>query len=133
MRSKMKSYCFIGSLSLWVSACTVGHEDFECPNDSAGYGCKSIKQVHELVNNKTSDKVITPVVSPVVGSISAQKLDTNTVSYSDAAMVDRTREEKLRIWIAPFQDEQGNFHEPSVIHTVIRPSYWQMNTINWNS
>ena len=30
----------------------------------------------------------------------------------------------------PFQDANGNFHEASVIHTLQRPSFWQVNTIH---
>lgn len=114
-----------------LSACTAGYEDFDCPNGGTGYGCKTLKEVHELVNSTQDDKVTSPVESPVVGP---QKgcFDGNKVSSQDSAIVDRTKEEQIRVWIAPFQDEQGNFHEPSVIHTVIRPSYWQMNTVNWD-
>jgi hypothetical protein len=35
----------------------------------------------------------------------------------------------MRIWMAPFQDANGNFHEAAVIHTLQRPSFWQVNTV----
>ncbi|WP_010303955.1 TraV family lipoprotein [Candidatus Odyssella thessalonicensis] len=119
---KKTSLLLLASL---LSACTVGHEEFNCPNDSKGYGCKGLKEVHALVNQDKKEEA--PILSP----IAPHKVDLRKVASSDQAMIQRAQEEHLRIWIAPFQDDQGNFHEPSVIHTVIRPSYWQMNTINW--
>jgi conjugal transfer pilus assembly protein TraV len=115
-----------------LSACSVGHESFDCPNGGTGYGCKTLKEVHELVNMNHMEKITPPVGTPVIGTVKGCKLDGKKVSYGDNSIVDRTKEEQVRVWIAPFQDEQGNFHEPSVIHTVNRPSYWQMNTVNWD-
>lgn len=112
----------------YLSGCSsIGHEEFDCPNNPNGYGCKGLKEVHELITEKSGGQVITPIVSQV----SSKNVDPKMVSSSENSLVQRTQEESLRVWIAPFQDEQGNFHEPSVIHTVIRPSYWQANTINW--
>ncbi len=44
----------------------------------------------------------------------------------DEFFVERIREEHLRVWIAPFQDTQGNLHEGSIVHTVLKPASWQI-------
>ncbi|MBW8309701.1 MAG: TraV family lipoprotein [Candidatus Paracaedibacteraceae bacterium] len=123
----MNKRCYLILLSGLLSACTAGHEDFDCPNNSKGYGCKGLKEVHALVNQNKEEQI----VAPVVGMVASTTIDPKQVALGDQAVIYRAQEEQLRIWIAPFQDEHGNFHEPSVIHTVVRPSYWQMNTINW--
>lgn len=48
------------------------------------------------------------------------------VPFSDGFFVQRIQEEHLRVWIAPFQDAQGNFHEGSIVHTVLKPGSWQI-------
>ena len=50
----------------------------------------------------------------------------NPIAMGDEGMIQRVQEEHLRVWVAPFQDEQGNFHEASVVHTIIKPGYWQL-------
>lgn len=114
-------------MAILLSACSVGHEEFDCPNSVGGYGCKGMKEVHELVNQKQSGEIVTPVVKDV----KAKTLSAHQIAQSDDSIINRVKEEQLRVWIAPFQDEQGNFHEPSVVHTVVRSGYWQMNTLNW--
>lgn len=126
MKKNVMTLILVGAM---ISGCsTLGQEEFDCPNNPNGYGCKGLKEVQELINQKTEGTQI----FPVVGNVSGQAVDPKSVSFYDHSVINRSSEEQLHVWIAPFQDEQGNFHEPSVIHTVIRPSYWQMNSINWD-
>ena len=74
---------------------------------------------------------ILPISAPIMAKdSSAVERDkaSATISLSDSMAVHRAQEEHLRVWIAPFQDEQGNLHEGSVIHTVLKPGYWQLKT-----
>jgi len=48
------------------------------------------------------------------------------VALSDDMVVRRIREEHLRVWVAPFQDQQGNLYEGTVIHTVLKPGFWHI-------
>lgn len=45
---------------------------------------------------------------------------------SNGTVIERAREKPLRVWIAPYQDQEGNLHEASVVHTVVKPGYWQI-------
>jgi conjugal transfer pilus assembly protein TraV len=123
----MKRLSGLLGIALLVSACSVGHEEFDCPNSVGGYGCKGMKEVHELVNQRQNGEI----VAPVIKDIPARNLSVHQIAQSDDSMISRSKEEQLRVWIAPFQDEQGNFHEPSVVHTVVRSGYWQMNPMSW--
>ena len=64
-------------------------------------------------------------------SVDSKGINQEEVVLTDKSIIQRAKEEPLRIWIAPFQDDQGNFHEASVVHSIIRPAFWQMQTINW--
>ena len=55
------------------------------------------------------------------------------IPFSDTQMVHRMPEEYLRVWVAPFQDQQGNLHEGSVIYTVLKPGYWHLKTAAQNT
>jgi hypothetical protein len=64
---------------------------------------------------------VTPLSAPIISA------DTHLVhSLSDTMAVHRIQEEHLRVWIAPYQDTQGNLHEGSIVHTVLKPGSWQV-------
>ena len=82
------------------------------------------------VGGNSDDPQILKTVAPVFAqnnlSSVTKPVDGNEIVLSDQTTVKRAQEDPLRVWIAPFQDEQGNLHEGSVVHTVIRPGYWQL-------
>ncbi|MBY0462595.1 MAG: type IV conjugative transfer system lipoprotein TraV [Alphaproteobacteria bacterium] len=116
-----------------LSGCSTSSEVFEC-EAGKGIGCKSISEVNKMVdtgklaNNEESDslKAVAPVFAQNTLSFRANPVEDNQIVLSDQTTVRRAQEAPLRVWIAPFQDEQGNLHEGSVVHTVIRPGYWQL-------
>ena len=131
------------SMVLMLSACSTSSEVFEC-EAGKGVGCKSISTVNKMVeqgklsNNDEPDssKAVAPVFAPnglTHDALTAETMtaptktaDNEEIVLSDQTTVNRVREEHLRVWVAPFQDDQGNLHEGSVIHTVIRSGYWQL-------
>ena len=116
-----------------LSGCSTTSEVFEC-EAGKGIGCKSVSEVNKMVdngkltNNEEPDsfKVSAPVFEKNAPITAMREAGLNEIVLSDQTLVSRVREEHLRVWIAPFQDEQGNLHEGSVVYTVIRPSYWQL-------
>ena len=140
------------SMVLMLSACSTSSEVFEC-EAGKGVGCKSISTVNKMVEQGKlshndepdsltdlsgtgssgtdwSGKAVAPVFAPN-GQFSntltpETSADMKEIVLSDQTTVNRVREEHLRVWVAPFQDDQGNLHEGSVIHTVIRSGYWQL-------
>ncbi len=115
---------FILVLVTNISACSIYSKDFDCKYEK-GVGCKSISEVNHMVNkgqlrSSVEDKTLP---EPLHASVSQSS---KPITMSDKGMIQRVQEEHLRVWIAPFQDEQGNFHEASVVHTVMKPGYWQL-------
>ena len=135
--SKFFKVIFPLSMAFMLSACSTSSEVFEC-EAGKGVGCKSISTVNKMVEqgklNNNDEPDSSPAIAPVFapnGQFSNTlapefSTDRQEIVLSDQTTVNRVREEHLRVWVAPFQDDQGNLHEGSVIHTVIRPGYWQL-------
>lgn len=122
-------YLPIITLSLLLSACSTASEHFDS-EATPGVGTKSISEVNRMIDqgkieglSSNKEQVVAPVVSPV--PIAAPE----TLVLSDQTIVHRQPEQYLRLWLAPFQDAHGNFYESSVVHTLQRPSFWQMNAV----
>ncbi len=126
------SLLFLSVLTL-LSGCSTTSEVFEC-EAGKGIGCKSISEVNKMVDNEKLAhneepdflKISTPVFAKNTSVPDTREGGLNEAVLSDQTLVNRVREEHLRVWIAPFQDEKGNLHEGSVVHTVIRSGYWQL-------
>lgn len=124
----MKEYQLFSILFL-LTACSTAEENFDS-EATLGVGAKSISEVNRMIDqgkieglSNGKEQVVAPVVSPV--PIAASE----TLVLSDQTIVHRQPEQYLRVWLAPFQDAQGNFYESSVVHTLQRPGFWQMNAV----
>lgn len=137
------------ALCLNLCACSTTSETFDC-KAGKGVGCKSISEVNQMVDSNTRvqggfgesevEKGKQSVLPLEATSFSAPVMTTDSLAIekdktlsqqteiplSDTIAVHRVQEEHVRVWIAPFQDEQGNLHEGSVIYTVLKPGYWQL-------
>lgn len=121
---------------LSLGGCSTTSETFDC-EAGKGVGCKSISTVNRMVDQGSFGQVRLGEVEEVAPSselpssapiISTASLPQQAeVSISDEFFVQRIQEEHLRVWIAPFQDAQGNFHEGSIVHTVLKPGFWQIS------
>ena len=127
-KPNLKTLSFV-SVCLLLSGCSTTKSTFDCQYGK-GVGCRSITEVNEMVNNDMLGKS-----SPSANSSAKSDQQKNNASISqsvisaDTTIVQRVTEEHLRVWIAPFQDEQGHFHEASIIHSVLRPGFWQVQEV----
>lgn len=106
---------FIIISSLFFIGCSVAKENFDCKY-AKGVGCRSITEVNSMINEgkltaTNTHMTVVPIKSEVLNS--------------DNIKVQRITEEHLRVWIAPHQDNLGHFHEGSVVHSVLKPGFWQ--------
>lgn len=117
-----------------LCACSTTSETFDCPAGK-GVGCKSVTEINQMIDQGALSGV--PVAAEKINSTQAPPslalantpLSDSRVSdlrVSDEISVQRIQEEHLRVWIAPFQDTQGNLHEGSIVHTVLKPGSWQV-------
>lgn len=102
-------FCF----SFFLLGCSSPSEIFDS-EPGKGAGNKSITEVNHMINQgifleKTSNTI-----------------EKNTQKKERSFQ--KTPERNFRIWIAPFQDENGDFHEASYVHTVIRSGLWRIES-----
>jgi len=136
-------------VDLSLTGCSTTSETFDC-KAGQGVGCKSISEVNQMVDHGVDqgaeqgsfgsfserdttlsrDKQSKLPLEPAPLSTSMISRDFLSVEPSNSLMVRRMPEEYLRVWVAPFQDHQGNLHEGSVIHTVLKPGYWQLKPLS---
>jgi len=127
------------TLCLNLCACSTTSETFDC-KAGKGVGCKSISEVNHIVNqggfgeSEVEKKQAIPEIRDQGSGISISSQEAKIIPekieipLSKSLAVHRVQEEHVRVWIAPFQDEQGNLHEGSVIYTVLKPGYWRLRT-----
>ena len=109
---------------LILTGCSTSKEAFDC-KIGKGVGCRSITEVNEMVNERKLDTTFLKEKSSA-NKVSSAVVMSNNATCADSMDVQRVTEEHLRLWIAPFQDKQGNFHEGSIVHTVLKPGFWQV-------
>jgi conjugal transfer pilus assembly protein TraV len=120
-------------LSLVLTGCSTASESFDS-TAVKGVGSKSISEVNAMIDQGKiegipGDRDMDKVVAPVIVQTPIPTSNPETIVLSDHSVIHRQPEQHIRIWMAPFQDANGNFHEASVIHTLLRPSFWAVNTI----
>lgn len=116
-----------------LTACSSVSESFDS-EATKGVGAKSIAQVNAMVDQGKIDGLKSEVdqnsvVAPVIVQTPVAIAHPEAIVLSDHSVIQRQPEQHLRIWFAPFQDMNGNFHEASVVHTLLRQSFWQVNAV----
>lgn len=112
-----------------LSGCAGMNSKFDCEVNGQGM-CAPLDRV-----NRLADQGAFNTTSENAGKISSSINETgaiNTTQPSSHYAVDtpkpgepiRYGETVQRVWIAPYQDTQGNYHEPSYVYTVVEPGHW---------
>jgi|688.fasta_scaffold24332_2 conjugal transfer pilus assembly protein TraV len=118
---------------LVLPGCSSASESFDS-EATKGVGSKSISEVNAMIDQGKIDGIrgdgdANKVIAPVLVQSPLPALNQETIVLSDHSVIHRQPEQHMRIWMAPFQDANGNFHEAAVVHTLQRPSFWQVNTV----
>ena len=120
---KYKYFSSIATLASveMLGGCAAGNSSFSCDKVAGnGLGCASVMQTYELTNHQqmpSKAKQKAAQQSP----IKPQKYSLKAPLPGDPV---RFSEQIQRIWIAPFEDSKGIYHEPSYIYMVLKPSHW---------
>ena len=134
---------FLCLLCMAISGCSTYEQNFDCP-PGVGMGCVSISEVNSVVDKsqessqqgqqastlKIEEKECPTCKVKEVESSStlaflpsaSETISTNLPNMS--GRVHRTRERTARVWIAPYEDEEGNFWEEGYVHVLLKPSQW---------
>jgi conjugal transfer pilus assembly protein TraV len=122
-------------IAMGLSGCTQMNTEFECPM-KPGVRCESIDSVNERINRgeigshgvnasgvsslqKTSANVSLSENHNTINSM--QNWKDNDFNKGEPL---RYGETVMRVWISPFEDREGNYHQESTIYSVIKPGSW---------
>jgi len=109
-----------------LSGCSRSSESFDT-EPGKGVGFRSISEVNTLVENGKIEGIKTKIHDGVTAPIvTVEKPSSVEFLPGGDTKVMRRPEEHIRVWVAPFQDESGNFHEGSVVHTLLNHGTWHM-------
>ena len=95
--------------------------DFACSVDMQPY-CGSLSSVHERINQPSPDETTVHITTEGVVP-DRLALDTPLMTPK------RAPEEILRIWVAPYIDEEGDLHAEHVIFATVRRARWAPETL----
>lgn len=118
---------------LCLVGCSSMNSGFDCKN-KPGVNCRSLGEVNEMINtgeigkekNKNSKKE-TPAAK-IAGFYNFEqrqnRWEPNTQTKSSKDEPVRVGERVVRIWVAPYQDINDNYHGENIVHTVVSKNSW---------
>lgn len=92
-----------------LTGCTKLNEDFDCPAPNGG-SCKRMDEVYDMVNGKGK-----LAVTPSRNALVIDARPGQPVRYGEGVM---------SLWIAPYEDTDGNYHQANRIYSVVKEGRW---------
>ena len=116
--------------SIFLSGCVGMGNNFDCNVDSGGR-CAPMHQINHMANygSFSSTGTFANQSYALDKSKTVKRKDSNTQPNIDGAMPPRSNllrsnEKVQQIWIGPYEDTNGNYHEGSNVYTVVKKSEW---------
>lgn len=97
-----------------LTGCAKLNEDFDCPAPSGG-SCKRMDEVYDMVNGKGKSLAVTPARNPLV----MDGRPGHPVRYGEGVMP---------LWIAPYEDTDGNYHQANRVYSVVKEGQWMQQS-----
>lgn len=114
-------------LSVLVLSGCMGNQKFDCPYND-GVRCLSVSEVDSQVSSGqigTNTEVKKKKKFKLFSFLDKTDHDLvpEPVQLSQGSPL-RTQEEVVQIWIAAYEGEEGIYHQPTVLNTVLKPAQW---------
>jgi len=126
---KIIKLVFIIIISISLVSCASLNSSFDCPN-CAGVMCKSIDQINGMVD---SGQIRGRTQTPCCQASSDTEFQPYAVTsgfYPGSPL--RYGETVQRIWIAPFEDTEKNYHQDSYMYAIIKDGHWIGSPVKTN-
>lgn len=112
----------------FLSACTT-NSSFDCPN-KAGVNCRSLDQINAMVDRgeihgrmeDSGNRLASARIEQSDEHDEFQSFPSSPTFIPGQPI--RYGETVQRIWIAPYEDVEGNYHQDSVLYTIIKGGHW---------
>ncbi len=126
----MKPYLLIIAVTA-LSGCSAGmNNDFSCSGIDGITGCVSLDDVNTMVDNgqfRTNQQgAVIKTTKPTKQTVSSVNMPIAGLPLGRSLRPKRHHEDIRKITVLPYVDDKGNYHEQSVIYTVIQPTGWTL-------
>ncbi len=109
-----------------LSGCEMMNSNYDCPL-SEGASCMSLHDMDEAVSKGIYPKELKHTYNDNLDSSYVLKTDAIPHGYPL-----RTKDKVAKIWVAPYMDSNGNYHEQSNIYIVVENSSWDLREMRAN-
>jgi conjugal transfer pilus assembly protein TraV len=151
---KTRHPCFVLVLATsLLGACSIlniGKNSYSCSGIPEGVRCMSTRQVYEQTHNGQRPEPVHERTDKRVSTASQAQANKMSVTIQTASALDRlptqayasvlrhplplrTPSQVMRIWVAPWIDEQGDLITPSYLYTEIEPRRWTIGLSEVNA
>ena len=121
----------IGLALTGLTGCASLNSSFDCPM-KPGVMCESLDKVNSQVDSGTLGGTSAVTCStcnkakPTLATLTGASGFTTLYPLPAFNPGDPVRygETILRVWLAPFEDKDGNYYQPDLIYTVVKPGHW---------
>ncbi len=110
------------------SALGVGKSEYSCPGGAEGVHCMSARQVYQATNSSDEVKPINgkPSAEDTVKKVILQRTSQSAVPRINQPLPIRTQARVMRIWMAPWEDDDGDLHADGFLYTEIEGRKWNL-------
>lgn len=112
-------------LTTLLNGCAGIGSQFDCPM-KPGIRCESIDSVNARVDRGEIGNGTSPasISSSIVQPITYKNPPYSKIHFFKKGEPLRYAETVMRVWVAPFEDRQGNYHQESDIYTITKSGSW---------
>lgn len=105
----------LGFLSMGLTGCVELNTEFDCPMTKGGT-CQRMDQVYESLHQGNSYETLKPVQHKNPMAFPGKSGD--PLRFGEGVM---------RVWVAPYEDTDGNYHQASKVYSVVEEGRWIQN------
>jgi len=102
-----------------IGGCTTMNSKFTCKTPD-GVMCRSLDDVNSMVDRGELGQDYNKIDSHK-NALNSTPMFSHYFSLGKSL---RSGESIMRIWTAPYEDTNGNYHDASVFYTVVKPGHW---------
>lgn len=118
----------LGAVTTGLTGCAGMNSTFSC-NAKAGDSCMPVDLINMqaeagVFNREVSSNKHEPLSSPSTTQVASTFNTADVIKTALPGKPIRYRETVQRIWVAPFEDTMGTYHESSYVYTVLKGSHW---------
>ena len=112
----------------------IGQSNYTCPGGVDGVRCMSARQVYQATessdyvkptNTDSEDEKSTTATATPAGA-NSQRTSQIAVPSIEQPVPIRTQAKVMRIWMAPWEDDDGDLHADGYLYTEIESRRWNL-------